>query len=159
LVTYLRAFKIPEDYQERILEAHNKLKSAYQDIEKQRGLLEARLSRLKELYEWGHKTKTEYLTEYATVEKELKQLVPDNSDAEAIRKLALFLRDVVKAWEQASSEQRNHLSKCLFEMVWIKDKKIVAVTPRPDFKPFFDLNYEDMSQYVLQIRPRGDLNP
>jgi hypothetical protein len=31
--------------------------------------------------------------------------------------------------------------KCLFEVIWIKDKRIIAVTPRPEYKPFFDLNY------------------
>ena len=37
----------------------------------------------------------------------------------------------------------------------IKDKKVVAVTPRPEFKPFFDLQYEGLSHYVLHWRPRG----
>ena len=50
LLVYLRAFHIPEDYQERILEAHCKLQSAY-DTDKQKLGLEARLKRIKELYE------------------------------------------------------------------------------------------------------------
>ncbi len=33
----------------------------------------------------------------------------------------------------------------------------MAVTPRPEFKPFFDLQYEGLSQGVLQMRPRGGL--
>lgn len=47
------------------------------------------------------------------------------------------------------------LSRCLFETVLIKDKKVVAVTPRPEFKPFFELQYAGMSHYTLQVRPRG----
>lgn len=43
--------------------------------------------------------------------------------------------------------------------VWVKDKKVVAVTPHAEFRPFFDLQYEGMSHYVLHWRPRGDLNP
>ena len=47
------------------------------------------------------------------------------------------------------------MAKCLFEVVWIKDKKVVAVTPRLEFKPFFELQYDGKSRYILQVRPRG----
>ena len=157
LVAYLRAFNVPDDYQEKILEAHRQLESAY-DAEKQRAALESRLGKVKELYEWGHKTKEEYLSDYATIKRELQQLVPVASRADALEKLASFLKDVTLAWEQASQEHRNRLAGCLFEAVWIKDKKVAAVTPRPEFKPFFDLQYEGLSHGVLQMRPRGDLN-
>ncbi len=40
-------------------------------------------------------------------------------------------------------EKRNKLAGCLFEVVWIKDKKVITVTPRPEFKPFFQLSYEE----------------
>ena len=76
-----------------------------------------------------------------------------------LEKLAEFLNNVVLAWDNASQEHRNRLVSCLLETVWIKDKKVVAVTPRPEFKPFFDLQYEGLSHYVLHWRPRGDSNP
>jgi hypothetical protein len=57
---------------------------------------------------------------------------------------------------RVTQEQRNKLAGCLFEVAWIKDKKVTAVTPRPEFKHFFDLRYEGLSHYVLQVRPRGD---
>ncbi len=76
-----------------------------------------------------------------------------------LEKLAGFLKDIVLAWQQASQEQRNRMANCLFETVWIQDKKVMAVTPRPEFKPFFDLQYAGMSHYMLQVRPRGDSNP
>ena len=43
--------------------------------------------------------------------------------------------------------------------VWIKDKKILAVTPQPEFKPFFGLQYDGLSQNMLRWRPRRDSNP
>lgn len=73
--------------------------------------------------------------------------------------LAGFLNDITVAWSMAKSEQKNRLASSLFEVIWIKDKKVVAVTPQEDFKPFFDLQYEGVSHGVLQWRPRGDLNP
>ena len=66
-----------------------------------------------------------------------------------------FLKDISLAWESATQERRNSLATCLFEAVWIKDKRVIAITPRPDYKPFFDLQYEGMSNYVLHMRPRG----
>jgi hypothetical protein len=159
LLGYLKAFHIPDDYQEKILEAHRKLQSAC-DVERQRSTLQTRLERIKELYEWGHKTKEQYLADYVDIQRELQQLPPDQPhEGEVLEKIASFLKDVSVAWEQATQEQRNRLASCLFEAVWIRDKKVLAVTPRSEFKPFFDLQYDGMSNYVLQIRPRGDSNP
>ena len=77
---------------------------------------------------------------------------------DVLESLALFFKEITIAWEQATQEQRNRLVTCLFEAVWIKEKKVVAVTPRPEFKPFFDLQYGGMSHGVLHMRPRGDLS-
>ena len=55
--------------------------------------------------------------------------------------------------------KRKRLASTLFEAVWIRNTQVNAVTPTPEFKPFFDLQYEGMSQYVLHWRPRGDSNP
>ena len=72
--------------------------------------------------------------------------------------LKLF-EDITKAWDTAAQDHRNRLCKYLLESIWIKDKMIMAVTPRPEFKPFFDLQYAGKSNYELQVRPRGDSNP
>ena len=159
LIEYLNCFHIPEDYQHRILEAHHKLQSAYDNLTKQRGALERRLQRAKELYEWGHKSKKEYLADYNAIQTQLQSLTPAKDQARGLERLALFLKDISEAWKQADQQQRNRLAKQLFDIVWIKDKKVLAVTPRPEFKPFFDLQYEGLSQGVLHIRPRGDSNP
>jgi hypothetical protein len=158
LLAYLKAFHIPENYQEKILEAHSKLEASYY-IENERKTLQGRLSRVKELYEWGHKSRQEYLADYASIHHKLQELTPTDVRPEVLERLASFLKDVAAAWGRATQEQRNKLAGCLFEVVWIKNKKVTAVTPRPEFNPFFDLRYEELSRYVLQWRPRGDSNP
>ena len=158
LLVYLKSFSIPEDYQKKILEAHKQLESVY-DTENQQSALQGRLSRLKELYEWGHINKNEYLKDSNAIQKQLEQIQPRHNNSEALTRLAQFLKDVTAAWEHASQEQRNRLASCLFEAIWIKEKKVVAVTPRHDFKPFFDLCYEGKPEGVLHWRPRGDSNP
>ncbi|MFC1994468.1 recombinase family protein [Chloroflexota bacterium] len=158
LAAYLGAFHIPPDYQKKIMEAHSNLQSAY-DSDKRKAALETRLRRVKELYEWGHKTKEEYLADCSEIRHELQKILPEKLNVDVLVKLADFLRDIRSAWKQASQEARNRLATTLFEAVWIKDRKVVAVTPRSEFKPFFDLQYAGKSNYVLQMRPRRDSNP
>ena len=135
------------------------MQSAYDDVSKQSDGLERQLQRARELYEWGHKSKKEYWADYNMIQAQLQSLAPAKDQARGMERLALFLKDVSEAWKQADQQQRNRLAKQLFDIVWIKDKKVLAVTPRPEFKPFFDLQYEGLSQGVLQVRPRGDSNP
>ncbi|MFC2006042.1 recombinase family protein [Chloroflexota bacterium] len=153
---YLSVFNIPEDYQERILAEQKKLLEAY-DIDEQRSTLETQLKRLDELYQWGRKTRSEYLADSNAIKRQLQRFKP--TDVNILQKLASFLKDITQAWDQASQLQRNHLLKYLLESVWIKDKKVVAVTPQPEFVPFFDLQYDGKSNYTLAVRPRGDSNP
>ena len=69
-------------------------------------------------------------------------------------RLAEFLKNVSSAWREASSEQRNKLARALFDAVWIENQKVLGATPRPELKPFFDLQYSEMSNDVLQWRAR-----
>jgi hypothetical protein len=150
------AFHIPEDYQKRILNEQKKLQAAY-DIDGRRKGLEAQLSKLVELYKWGHKTRAEYLADYNAIKRQLQQLTPINEDV--LEKLASFLENITTAWDKATQEHRNRLCKYLLESIWIKDKMIVGVIPQPEFIPFFELQYDGSSNYTLVVRPRGDLNP
>ena len=131
------------------------MQSACDDVSKQRATLKRRLQRAKELYEWGHKSKEEYWADYNMIQQQLQSLAPAKDQARGLERLALFLKDISEAWKQADEQQRNRLAKQLFDIVWIKDKKVLAVTPRPEFKPFFDLQYEGLSQGVMHLRPRG----
>ena len=61
LVGDLSAFQIPEDYQERLLEAHRKLADAYASAGEEKLKLEGRLKRAKRLFELGDYTEAEFL--------------------------------------------------------------------------------------------------
>ena len=154
---YLENFVIPEDYQERILEAHRKLETAYDDLAKRRATLENRLARIKELYEWGHKAKDDYLADYDAIQRELKVLASPEDKGETLNLLAHFLGNVVDAWKETSQEQRNKLASALFEQVWIEHNRVVGIKPREELKPFFQLSYEEyMKSSTCQPEaPRG----
>ena len=139
ILAYLSTFHIPEDYQERIWEAHRKLETAYCDTEQEKAKLDGKLKRARELYQWGDYTREEYQARKDSILKELEELTPKQNGAEHLDKLAQFLADVPSAWEAATQEQRNKLARTLFDQVWLQDKAVVAVKPRPELEPFFRL--------------------
>ena len=156
---YLDAFAIPEDYRQQLLDGQRRLVTAYDDTEATRSRLHGALDRLKDLYKWGDKTKAEYQRETDEILEELQMLETSPADdAAAMDKLAQFLNDVSSAWREADQERRNKLARVLFDGVWIKDQSVLGVTPRPELKPFFDLQYAGLSNGVLQWRPRPDWN-
>ncbi len=143
-VDYLAAFSIPEDYQQRILQAHADLKTTQQDAEHERHRLETQLRRAKELYEWGDYSKAQYVARRDGISRKLDSLpAAEASKPDVLAKLAEFLADVPAAWKAATQEQRNKLARNLFDEVWLQDKEVVAVKPRPELDPFFRLNYEE----------------
>ena len=68
---YLKSFYIPDDYREKILDAHRKLQKAYDNSANQRANLEVRLQRIKNLYAWGDITKKQYMVERDAINREL----------------------------------------------------------------------------------------
>jgi site-specific DNA recombinase len=140
---YLENFIIPQDYQKRIVEAHRKVETAYDDVAKRHATLENRLARIRELYEWGHKAKDEYLADYDAIQQELRILANPEEKKETLAKLAHFLANVVHAWKEATQEQRNKLANVLVEQVWIEHSRVVGIKPREELKPFFQLSYEE----------------
>jgi len=143
---YLENFIIPDDYQQKILEAHSKLEAAYDDSGKRRNELLARLERNKKLFRWGDIGEQEYIAEKDNIEKELRLLVPPQKDVKVLDKLATFLANVAQAWREADQEQRNALGRQLFDEVWLKDKRVIAVKPRAELEPFFRISYDEWSK-------------
>jgi len=58
---YLETFHIPEDYQEILLSANKETHEIYEDSHRRKATLQTRLVSLQEMYEWGHKSKEQYL--------------------------------------------------------------------------------------------------
>jgi len=145
---YLDNFHIPEDYQTRIMEAHKKLQNAYVDAQAERIRLIARLERIKKLYSWGDLKEEQYLKEKDDITKQLQLLTPPEEKSKVLDQLAEFLRNVSKAWKEADQDQRNRFSHQLFQEIWVKDKQVVAVKPRPELETFFQMSYEDWMKKI-----------
>jgi hypothetical protein len=59
------------------------------------------------------------------------------------------------AWAEADQRQRNGLALSLLEAVRIQAHEVLAVTPRPELKPFFDLRYERIPTMYRTGDPEG----
>jgi hypothetical protein len=155
----LNTFHIPEDYQKRILQAQQELEKAYSDTEAQKERLERQLNRVKELYVFGDYGKAKYETLRDKILDQLRGLILPRQPAEHLEKMAQFLADVPSAWAAATPEQRNKLTRCLFNQVWLKDKKVIAVKPVPELEPFFRLNYEEFCKNNIEdeVSTRAEL--
>ncbi len=140
----MAAFSIPEDFQNRILAAQAERADSRRDTERKRKNLDSQLRRAKELYEWGDYTKAQYQARRVEIGGMVDSLpASSHPKADVLAKLAEFLADVPAAWKAATQEQRNKLARNLFDEVWLRDKTVVAVKPRPELDPFFRLNYEE----------------
>ena len=158
LQDYLDAFHIPQDYQEKLLAAQRQMDLAYDDTDARRKRLSQAVERLKELYKWGDIDRAQYQAESGGIREQLDALEPAADVDGRMERLAGFLKDVASAWRAADQERRNKLARAVFSAVWVENQQVLGVTPRHELKPFFDLQYSELSNDVLQWRPRPDSN-
>ena len=99
----------------------------------------------------------------SVMERHQRTALPKLLDRKCWTNWPNFLGTSVGPWKETNQEQRNRLTRQLSDEIWVKGKEVMAVKPRPELKPFFDLNYEatqeNPSPKIGKWRPRGDLNP
>src|SRR5579884_3209181 len=93
IADYLGAFHLPEDDQGRLLTAMRGMAEPADDDEQQRRGLEARLERIKELYDWGDYSRERYLSERAALQEQLRALGPRVRRHEDLEAAAALVRD------------------------------------------------------------------
>jgi len=92
-------------------------------------LFERHNERIRKLYEWGDKPEEEYLAESREIKEELSHITPEEQRPDILAQFQRFLVDVSAAWGAASQEQRNRLARQLFDILWVKKERVVAVRP------------------------------
>jgi len=65
------------------------------------------------------------------------QLTAENTKTD---RLAFTLRNVAHGWTVADQEERNRLTKMLFENIIIEKDNTITVQPHTEFAPFFALD-------------------
>ena len=138
---YLRCIKLPEDYQQQIIEAYKKEDEEGPGFEKMRQALTNRLNRLKEIYEWGDMTAEEYRFKKEQLRNELVSLpAPISTQKDKLESLGTYLKNIGVSWQDASQELRNELARTLFEKIRVEDHEIRGITPTSEFIPLLTLS-------------------
>src|ERR1700733_6101999 len=106
-----------------------------EDTERRRQLTN-QLERLRDLYVMGALSKPEYVIRRQALEEELQRTKPPtNPDLD---RAAAILEDFARFWDaEPEPAERRKLILSLFEQVWQKDGKIVAVKPNHAFASYF----------------------
>ena len=110
------------------------------------------------MYKWGDLTSEAYQAERDQLQRELAGLRTANEQAGLIGRAAAFLRDLPAAWDAATPEQRNQLARLIFASVEVRDDRVVAIEPQPDFAPFF-VAATERNNAGGAVPPTGAVNP
>jgi len=155
IADYLATFLIPADYHEQIMALYRQAQDTKQSNATRRRQIESRLERIKELYAWGDMERDAYQSERDALSGELATLTQDMDQSVILARTAAFLSDLPLAWNQATQEQRNRLARLMFDSVEIKDRRVTAVMPRPEFAPFFVLDCQARGENVIPCGSDG----
>ncbi len=139
IAAYLGTFRFPDEMVDRIVALQRQSRDDQDESARKQKDLEARLERLKRMFEWGDLTEAAYLADRQHLRAELASLTTTTDWTAVLEQAANFLRNLPTAWEAASSEQRNALARIVLQSVEILGGQVVAVVPQPDFAPFFNL--------------------
>jgi DNA invertase Pin-like site-specific DNA recombinase len=137
ITTYLKTFHLPEAVVAEVVSLYKSAGEQRADADRERREIESKLERMAELYAWGDLTREAYLAERDRLQHRLTGLRGTTELSTALTQAASFLRDLPGAWAAASPEQRNELARLIFASIEIRDDRVVAVVPQPDFAPFF----------------------
>jgi hypothetical protein len=128
------------------------------DVAKQRTALEQRLRRMRDLYELGDLDRPAYLARRDAIHAELADLAPDPlPDLEQARKV---LDDFGIFWRlETDPDAKRQLLGLLFEKVWLDERRVVAVQPKPAFASFFRHPHRKPLQKGVQRAGATGLEP
>ena len=90
---------------------------------------------------WGTVTNTEFNSEFQALDKRRKALTPPPKPIElpALERATQLLQNLPALWQYpgVNPEQQRELARELFQEVRIKEGRLVAVLPRPEYAPLF----------------------
>jgi hypothetical protein len=114
----------------------------------------SRKKRLKTMFEYGHIPETEYLYKTQKADEEIEQMerqgivqsMTASQQEQHIKKTEIFLKDFPKFWSQLEKEEMREWIRMAIKRIWVKNKKVVAIEPRDDFKALFSAHRKVIGQ-------------
>jgi hypothetical protein len=95
--------------------------------------LDGYLEQLKQAYNAGILTKTEYERKVTETKRKMGQ--PQVRGAFDVQQALHRLADMPQLLDQATATERLAIVKSLFENIWVKNRSITSLTLRPDVGP------------------------
>ena len=139
LVEFIQGFAPEPSVREEILRrlAEDAGTPESSDTTKRRAALEDRLRRMRDLYELGDFKRPEYLARRDTLNAELAALAPEPiPDFDQARKV---LEDFKVFWTaETDPDAKREFLSLIFQGVWLDERRVVAVQPKPSFLAFFE---------------------
>jgi site-specific DNA recombinase len=145
------------------------LKDEVERVKKERVAVKEKLRRMTKVYMDGLFPDEEYHHQKKLLEMELESLVvPQANAAEEAGKLIL---DLPKLWSKANMQERRKLLLTMLDAVYVdakKTKSIVAIKPKPPFKPVFQVaaSHDTSNLFITNeplevshLFPSGTLTP
>lgn len=135
----LTQLELPSDWQQQARQRAES-KAHDQTPKTSRKALESRLSRVQDMYEAGHLTRDQYLQKRAAVERELAALPTAESKTANLEQVAAMLKHVRRLWDVATLEERKLWIGLMFNAIYVRDDKIVAVEPSAELWELLSFN-------------------
>lgn len=133
VIEILQTLKPPDDWREKMINAMSQLLGDKK--------LDERIAEIKEVinrmdFRWDHGFITDqdgYLEERLRLQQELEQLSPIPDDD--LEVAADILENFAQHWEETGGDRKaqRRLIQLIVSRVWVKDKKIVALSLRPNY--------------------------
>ncbi len=146
------AIILPESWMDRLL-AKIQLADEVKRVNKERKKVEQQLIRLGQVYIDGLKGQDEYQRGKKRLEEKLFDLVVPGLDS--VEEAGKLLENLPKLWRKASLSDRRRILMTMLDAVYVEckeEKRIVAIKPKPAFRPLFEIANTRSGSGVVLIK-------
>ena len=139
ITSLIEAIELGPQWLEEVL-AIISLKDEVEQVNKKRQAIQEKPRRMDKAYIDGVFPDEEYHRQKKTLEMELESLVVPAADA--AEEAGNLIMNLPRLWAEANQEERRKLLLTMLDSVYVdamKTKSIVAIRPKPPFKPVFQV--------------------
>lgn len=161
VIQFMGGLTLPDDIikitLDKLREMFKRTKKEKKQDERLFGVID-RKKRLKVMYENGHMPENEFLFKMQKADEEIEQIerqgiirnMKASQEEQFIKKTEKFLKDFGKSWKTGlNDEEMREFIRLAIKRIWVKDKKVVAIEPRDDFKALFSAHRKVIAQAPL----------
>jgi len=129
----LNALSLPEAWRHRIMAYLVAPENGLPELERKRRHAQAKLKRLKQLFQDGDYTLEQYTAKKTKLESELTHLF--HLDGVSDERVEALLADFPALLQRASDAELKDIFQTVFQRIYVEGEKIVRLVPFPAFMP------------------------